>query len=194
MSAYASVNGVDIYYEVHGRGRPLVLLHGALGTIESCFQDLLPALAASFRVIAVELQGHGHTRDVERPFSLRDMAEDVAGLFRLLGIETADVFGYRNDRQIVSGEWVRAATGADNPTDQASYYGYRYFWWLDVDRLGRFYPFGEVRAVHLRGPRRRRGHRSPRSQLRRRPEHLACHLPRRHRPARASTVTAQNRG
>lgn len=143
MSAYASVNGVDIYYEVHGRGRPLVLLHGALGTIESCFQDLLPALAASFRVIAVELQGHGHTRDVERPFSFRDMAEDVAGLFRLLGIETADVFGYQNDRQIVSGEWVRAATGADNPSDQASYYGYRYFWWLDVDRPGRFYAFGK---------------------------------------------------
>jgi pimeloyl-ACP methyl ester carboxylesterase len=70
VSAYASVNGVDIYYEVHGRGRPLVLLHGALGTIESCFQDLLPALAASYRVIAVELQGHGHTPDVERPFSL----------------------------------------------------------------------------------------------------------------------------
>jgi pimeloyl-ACP methyl ester carboxylesterase len=94
VSAYASVNGVDIYYEVHGRGRPLVLLHGALGTIESCFQDLLPALAASFRVIAVELQGHGHTPDVERPFSFGDMAEDVAGLLRLLGIETADVFGY----------------------------------------------------------------------------------------------------
>jgi pimeloyl-ACP methyl ester carboxylesterase len=62
VSAYASVNGVDIYYEVHGRGRPLVLLHGALGTIESCFADLLPALAASsYRVIAVELHGHGHT-------------------------------------------------------------------------------------------------------------------------------------
>jgi CubicO group peptidase (beta-lactamase class C family) len=71
------------------------------------------------------------------------MAEDVAGLLRLLGIETADVFGYRNDRQIVSGEWVRAATGADNPSDQASYYGYRYFWWLDVDRPGRFYAFGK---------------------------------------------------
>jgi pimeloyl-ACP methyl ester carboxylesterase len=94
VSAYASVNGVDIYYEVHGRGRPLVLLHGALGTIESCFQDLLPALAASFRVIAVELQGHGHTPDVERPLSFGAMAEDVAGLLRLLGIETADVFGY----------------------------------------------------------------------------------------------------
>jgi pimeloyl-ACP methyl ester carboxylesterase len=94
VSAYASVNGVDIYYEVHGRGRPLVLLHGALGTIESCFQDLLPALAASHRLIAVELQGHGHTPDVERPFSLGDMAEDVAGLLRLLGIETADLFGY----------------------------------------------------------------------------------------------------
>jgi pimeloyl-ACP methyl ester carboxylesterase len=94
VSAYASVNGVDVYYEIHGGGRPLVLLHGALGTIESCFQDLLPALAASYRVIAVELQGHGHTPDVERPFSFGDMAEDVEGLLRLLGIETADLFGY----------------------------------------------------------------------------------------------------
>jgi pimeloyl-ACP methyl ester carboxylesterase len=94
VSAYASVNGVDIYYEFHGGGRPVVLLHGALGTIESCFADLLPAMAASYRVIAVELQGHGHTPDVERPFSFGDMAEDVAGLLRLLSIETADVFGY----------------------------------------------------------------------------------------------------
>jgi pimeloyl-ACP methyl ester carboxylesterase len=94
VSAYASVNGADVYYEVHGRGRPLVLLHGALGTIESCFADLLPALAASYRVVAVELQGHGHTPDVERPLSFGDMAEDVAGLLRLLSIESADLFGY----------------------------------------------------------------------------------------------------
>jgi len=72
---YAPVNGLDLYYEVHGDGRPLVLLHGAMGTIESCFADLLPALASRHQVIAVELQGHGHTADVERPFSFALDAE-----------------------------------------------------------------------------------------------------------------------
>jgi pimeloyl-ACP methyl ester carboxylesterase len=94
VSAYASVNGLDLYYEVHGEGRALVLLHGALGTIESCFADLLPSLAYSRRVIAVELQGHGHTGDIDRAFTFRDMAQDIAGLLRALSIERVDVFGY----------------------------------------------------------------------------------------------------
>jgi pimeloyl-ACP methyl ester carboxylesterase len=94
VRAYASVNGLDLYYELHGGGPPLVLLHGALGTIESCFHDLLPVLASSRRVIAVELQGHGHTRDIDRPLTFRGMAEDVAALLRSLSIETSDVLGY----------------------------------------------------------------------------------------------------
>lgn len=94
MSAYASVNRVDINYEVHGEGPLLVLLHGALGTIESCFGHLLPALVSSHRVIAVELQGHGHTPDIDRPLSCRAKAEDLAALLRSLGVETADFIGY----------------------------------------------------------------------------------------------------
>jgi pimeloyl-ACP methyl ester carboxylesterase len=88
------VNTVDIYYEVRGAGPPLVLLHGALGTIESCFGHWLPVLVSSHRVIAVELQGHGHTPDIDRPLSFVDMAEDVAALLRSLGVETADFLGY----------------------------------------------------------------------------------------------------
>src|SRR2546421_5931983 len=68
-AGYVPVNGLEMYYEIHGGGSPLVLLHGAMGTIDSCFAGLLPALAAARQVIAVELQGHGHTADVDRPLS-----------------------------------------------------------------------------------------------------------------------------
>lgn len=88
------VGPLDLYYEVHGAGPPLVLLHGAMGTIETCFANLLPALAAARRVIAVELQGHGHTADVDRPLSYEQMAEDVFGLAGALDLATADYVGY----------------------------------------------------------------------------------------------------
>jgi pimeloyl-ACP methyl ester carboxylesterase len=62
---YASVNGLELYYELHGHGPPLILLHGAPGTIENCFAKLLPVLAADHQVVAIELQAHGHTADVD---------------------------------------------------------------------------------------------------------------------------------
>jgi pimeloyl-ACP methyl ester carboxylesterase len=92
--SYVRVNGLDVYYEIHGSGFPLVLLHGAMGTIESCFADLLPALATARRVIAIELQGHGHTADADRPLSYSQMAADVAGVLEALGVGTADLVGY----------------------------------------------------------------------------------------------------
>jgi pimeloyl-ACP methyl ester carboxylesterase len=91
---YVPVNGLDMYYEIHGDGSPLVLCHGAMGTIDSCFADLLPALAATRQVVAVELQGHGHTADVDRPLSYRQMAADAAALLDALGIGIADLVGY----------------------------------------------------------------------------------------------------
>jgi pimeloyl-ACP methyl ester carboxylesterase len=93
QGTYASVNGLDMYYEIHGAGKPLVLLHGGLGTI-GMFAPLLPALAETRQVIAVELQGHGHTADIERPLSFELMADDIAALIRHLALEKADVFGY----------------------------------------------------------------------------------------------------
>jgi pimeloyl-ACP methyl ester carboxylesterase len=93
-SGYVQVNGLDMYYEIHGDGSPLALFHGAMGTIDSCFTDLLPAVAASRQVIAVELQGHGHTADIDRPLSYRQMAADAAALLEVLDIEMADLVGY----------------------------------------------------------------------------------------------------
>jgi pimeloyl-ACP methyl ester carboxylesterase len=93
-SGYVPVNGLDMYYEIHGDGSPLALFHGAMGTIDSCFADLLPALAATRQVVAVELQGHGHTADVDRPLSYQQMAADAAALLEALGIEVADLVGY----------------------------------------------------------------------------------------------------
>ena len=90
---YAEVNGLSMYYEIHGTGQPLVLLHGAYMTIDA-MGEVVPALAETRQVIAVELQGHGRTADMDRPVSYELMADDVAALLRHLVIEKADVFGY----------------------------------------------------------------------------------------------------
>jgi pimeloyl-ACP methyl ester carboxylesterase len=93
-SGYIPVNGLKMYYEIHGSGRPLVLLHGNLSTIGTSFGKVLPKLASTRRIIAVEQQGHGHTADIDRPFSLEHWAQDTTALLRHLGIEQADFFGY----------------------------------------------------------------------------------------------------
>jgi pimeloyl-ACP methyl ester carboxylesterase len=90
---YAHVNGLKMYYEIHGRGQPLILLHGGLGVI-GMFAPILPALADNRQVVAVELQGHGHTADVDRPLSYEHMADDVAALVKQLGFENVDLLGY----------------------------------------------------------------------------------------------------
>jgi pimeloyl-ACP methyl ester carboxylesterase len=82
-----------MYYEIHGQGRPLILLHGAYMTIDS-MGPILPGLAETRQVIAVEQQGHGRTADVDRPITYERMADDTAALARHLGIENADIVGY----------------------------------------------------------------------------------------------------
>jgi pimeloyl-ACP methyl ester carboxylesterase len=93
-TGYAPVNGLQMYYEVHGSGQPLVLLHGALSAIGTSFGKVLPLLAETRQVIAVELQAHGRTADVDRPLTIEQLADDTAALLEHLGIENADLFGY----------------------------------------------------------------------------------------------------
>jgi pimeloyl-ACP methyl ester carboxylesterase len=90
---HAAVNGLDLYYEIHGEGEPLILLHGGVGAIEM-FGEVLPLLAEGRRVIAVDLQAHGRTVDIDRPTTFEAMADDVAALIEHLGLGEADVMGY----------------------------------------------------------------------------------------------------
>ncbi|MEV0156017.1 alpha/beta fold hydrolase [Micromonospora sp. NPDC050686] len=90
---YADVNGVHLYYETHGQGRPMILLHGGLGSGEM-FAPILPTLAGRHQVILPDLQGHGRTADVDRPLDLALMADDIAALIDHLGLEKPDVVGY----------------------------------------------------------------------------------------------------
>ncbi|WP_208420028.1 alpha/beta fold hydrolase [Paraflavitalea devenefica] len=93
-SGYAPVNGLKMYYEVYGQGKPIVLLHGSYMTIGLNWSQLIPELAKSHKVIALEIQGHGHTADIDRTPSYKAMASDVAGVLKHLKIDSADVLGY----------------------------------------------------------------------------------------------------
>ncbi|WP_020386225.1 alpha/beta fold hydrolase [Kribbella catacumbae] len=95
QTGYASVNGLEMYYEIHGTGgTPLLLLHGGLFDIEQQFGEVLPALAENRQVIAADFQGHGRTNDIDRPLGTVDLASDARGLLAHLGVEKVDVFGF----------------------------------------------------------------------------------------------------
>jgi pimeloyl-ACP methyl ester carboxylesterase len=93
-TGYAQVNGLKMYYEVYGSGKPLLLLHGAFNSINMAFSQLIPVLSKTRQIIAVEFQGHGRTNDIDRPFSFESMADDVAALLKQLKIDSTDVLGY----------------------------------------------------------------------------------------------------
>jgi pimeloyl-ACP methyl ester carboxylesterase len=90
---YAEVNGLNLYFETHGAGRPLILLHGGLGSGEM-FGPVLPTLGERHQVIAADLQGHGRTADIDRPIDVRLMADDIAALIGHLGLDKPDLVGY----------------------------------------------------------------------------------------------------
>jgi pimeloyl-ACP methyl ester carboxylesterase len=94
QTGYAPVNGLKMYYEIHGTGKPLIVMHGAYMTIDA-MGAIIPKLAESHQVIAVELQGHGRTGDIaDRPLSYEALADDIDALMAYLNIETADIFGF----------------------------------------------------------------------------------------------------
>lgn len=95
-SGYSEVNGLKMYYEIYGQGKPLVLIHGGGSTIQSCFGKVIPLFAKSRKVIAVELQAHGRTSDRNADLSFEQDADDVAALLKNLKIDKADFFGFSN--------------------------------------------------------------------------------------------------
>lgn len=101
-SGHAPINGIKIYYEVHGSrdGVPLILLHGGGSTIDVTFSRVLPVFAGSRRVIAVEEQGHGRTSDRDAPVTFESSADDVAALLRYLKVDRADIFGFSNGASV----------------------------------------------------------------------------------------------
>ena len=93
-SGYAAVNGSKVYYEMYGAGDPIVLLHGAYMTINSNWSELIPVLSKTRKVIALELDGHGHTPLSQRPYSYQTLASDVAAILKHLKIDSADILGF----------------------------------------------------------------------------------------------------
>ena len=93
-SGYAPVNGIKVYYEVYGEGRPLVLLHGAFYTIDMNWEQLIPELSKTRKVIAIEMQGHGHSPFSDRELSITTLASDVEKVMDYLKIDSADVAGF----------------------------------------------------------------------------------------------------
>jgi len=109
-----AINGIDLYHEVHGTGRPLVVLHGGVMNAETCFGAMIPRLAEAQQVIAVDLQGHGRTADTDRPLTLASFAADVVGLLdhldvgSLVATEMAVKFPARVGRLVLASGHIRA--------------------------------------------------------------------------------------
>lgn len=146
QGAYASVNGIDLYHEILGEDRPglpLIMLHGGALTFHGSFDSLLPTLTAERKVIGVELQGHGHTADSDRPLSIRQCAEDVIALLDQLGIERADFLGFSLGGLVATDVGVLAPERVGRLVLAASHFR--------STRTEAYYP--EITEVDLNSPR-----------------------------------------
>ena len=145
-SGSAPVNGLEMYYEVHGGGgRPLLLLHGNLSTIGVDFDGIIPSLAKSRQVIGVEQQAHGHTADIDRPLRIRHWADDTAALLAHLGIGQADLFGYS------SGSAVAMQLALDHPELVGKLVLASFSYRLDGLHPGLMDNISELKPEHLAG-------------------------------------------
>lgn len=131
-SGYAPVNGLQLYYEVYGSGKPIVLLHGSYMTIPMAWSQIIPLLARDRKVIVVEMQGHGRTRDTARELSYEAMADDVAGLLEHLRIAQADVLGYSMGGGIAFQVAVRHPARVRRLVVLSGVYAHD-GWWPDVE-------------------------------------------------------------
>lgn len=133
-SGYANVNGLKMYYEVHGEGKPIVLLHGSYMTIPLNWSQFIPLLAKDRSVIAVEMQGHGRTKDIPRDMSYEGMADDVSGLLKHLKIDSADVLGYSMGGGIAFQVAVRHPEQVRRLVVLSGTYSHD-GWWPDVEAM-----------------------------------------------------------
>ena len=144
-TGYAPVNGLQMWYELHGAGRPLVLLHGNLSTIGVDFGGIIPSLAKGRQVVGVEQQAHGHTADIDRPLSIQQWAADTAALLGHLGIERADLFGYS------SGSAVAMQVALDHPELAGKLVLASFSYRLDGLHPGLMDNIGGLQPEHLAG-------------------------------------------
>ena len=133
-SGYANVNGLKMYYEVYGKGKPIVLLHGSYMNIPLNWSHIIPMLAKDRKVIVAEMQGHGRTRDISREFSYEGMADDVSGLLKHLKIDSADILGYSMGGGIAFQMAVRHPEQVRRLVVLSGTYSHD-GWWPDVEAM-----------------------------------------------------------
>lgn len=131
-SGYADVNGLKLYYEVYGSGKPLVLLHGSYMSIPLNWSHIIPLLAKDRKVIVTEMQGHGRTRDIPRSISFEGMADDVSGLLKHLNIDSSDILGYSMGGGIAFQVAVRHPKQVRRLVILSGVYAHN-GWWPDVE-------------------------------------------------------------
>lgn len=144
-SGYANVNGLKMYYEVYGSGKPIVLIHGSFMTIPLNWSKIIPLLAKGRKVIVTEMQGHGRTKDISREFSYEGMADDVSGLLKHLKIESADILGYSMGGGVAFQVAIRHPKQVRRLVVLSGTYSHD-GWWPDVEAM-----FSTMNADMLKG-------------------------------------------
>ena len=144
-SGYADVNGLKMYYEVYGQGKPLVLLHGSFMNIPLNWAQVIPEFAKDRKIIVTEMQAHGRTKDIARELSYENMADDVSGLLKHLKIDSADVLGYSMGGGVAFQFAVRHPEQLRRLVILSGTYTHD-GWWPDVEAM-----FGTMNADMFKG-------------------------------------------